>query len=50
MDDIDGMKLQACMTLFALVSEDGSMFHQVLYNFYFSEMDKYTLKFFHKND
>ena len=39
----DDMKLQSCMTLFASVSEEGSVFHDVLYKFFGGEMDKNTL-------
>lgn len=45
MGDIDDMKLKSSMTLFALISEEGSVFHQVLESFYDSEMDEYTLRF-----
>ena len=41
--DIDGMKLKSSMTLFALVSEDGSVFHQVLDAFCDGEKDKNTI-------
>ena len=44
MGDIDDMKLHSSMTLFALASEDGSVFHQVLNKFYNGEMDEFTLK------
>lgn len=44
MGDIDDMKLLSSMTLFALISEDGSVFHQVLDCFYDGEMDEYTLR------
>ena len=44
MGDIDDMKLHSSMTLFSLVSEDDSVFHQVLNNFYNGEMDEFTLK------
>ena len=44
MGDIDNMKLHSSMTLFSLVSEDDSVFHQVLNNFYNGEMDESTLK------
>ena len=39
----DDMKLQSCMTLFASVSEEGSVFHDVLYKFFGGEMDENTL-------
>ena len=41
--DIDDMKLQSCMTLFSLISEIDSVFHQVLDCFYDGKMDKYTI-------
>lgn len=41
--EIDEMKLKSSMTLFALVSEDDSVFHQVLEAFYKGEQDKATL-------
>ena len=42
--DIDAKKLRSSMTLFALISEDGSVFHRVLDRFYHGEMDEKTLK------
>ena len=44
MGDIDALKLRSSMTLFALISEYNSIFHQVLDCFYDSEMDELTLK------
>lgn len=44
MGDIDDMKLQSSMTLFALVSEEHSLFSQVLDSFYDGKKDEYTLK------
>ena len=44
MGDIDDMKLKSSMTLFALISEEGSVFHQVLDCFFDGKMDKRTLK------
>lgn len=44
MGGIDAMKLRSSMTLFALVSEENSVFHQVLECFYDGEMDDYTKK------
>ena len=44
MGDIDDMKLHSSMTLFALVSEDDSIFHQVLDCFYYGELDELTIK------
>ena len=40
--DIDNMKLQSCMTLFALISKESSVFHQVLECFYDGEFAKTT--------
>ena len=42
--DIDAMKVRSSMTLFALISEEGSVFHQVLDCFYGSQPDMLTLK------
>ncbi len=42
--EIDARKLQSSMTLFALISEDGSVFHQVLDRFYDGQMDDHTLE------
>ena len=42
--DIDAMKLRSSMTLFALISEDNSIFHQVLDCFYNGEFDLQTIK------
>ena len=42
--EIDARKLQSSMTLFALISEDGSVFHRVLARFYNGQMDGKTLK------
>ena len=47
--EIDAMKLRSSMTLFALVSESGSVFHQVLQQFYNGEMDRKTLELVNKN-
>lgn len=44
MGGIDAMKLRSSMTLFALVSEENSVFHQVLDCFYNGEMDENTIK------
>ena len=44
MGDIDALNLRSSMTLFAILSEDNSVFHQVLDCFYNSEMDELTLK------
>ena len=40
----DDMKLKSCMTLFACISENDSVFHRVLKKFFNSEMDNDTLK------
>ena len=40
----DDMKLKSSMTLFASVSEAGSVFHQVLDKFFNGQMDKRTLE------
>ena len=48
MGGIDAMKLRSSMTLFALVSEENSVFHQVLDCFYDGEMDDYTIKLIKK--
>jgi len=42
--DIDSMKLKSSMTLFALTSEDYTMFDQVLEYFFNGEMDEVTVK------
>ena len=42
--EIDAMKLKSCMTLFAYISEEGSVFHKVLEKFFGGERDKETLK------
>lgn len=39
----DDMKLQSCMTLFAAISEDGSVFHRVLDKFFGGQTDAKTL-------
>ena len=44
MGDIDALKLRSSMTLFALICEDNSVFHQVLDCFYQGEMDELTFK------
>lgn len=44
MGDIDALKLRSSMTLFALVSKDSSVFHQVLDCFYDGNMDELTRK------
>ena len=42
--EIDAVKLRSCMTLFACVSDEGSVFHRVLDKFFGGEMDEATLK------
>ena len=42
--DIDEMKLKSSMTLFALTSEDYTIFDQVLEQFFEGEMDEVTVK------
>ena len=44
MGDVDAVKLRSSMTLFALLSEDDSVFHQVLACFYDRKMDEKTIK------
>ena len=41
--DLDVLKLRSCMTLFALLSEDNSVFHQVIDCFYDGKMDNSTI-------
>lgn len=40
----DDMKLKSSMTLFALISEDDSIFHQVLRKYYGGRFDEQTLR------
>ena len=42
--DIDEMKLKSSMTLFALTSEDYTIFDQVLEQFFNGEMDELTVR------
>ncbi|MCR5834563.1 MAG: DUF1810 domain-containing protein [Selenomonadaceae bacterium] len=42
--DIDSKKLKSCMTLFAAISEDDSVFRKVLEKFYNGDVDVVTLK------
>ena len=42
--DIDEMKLKSSMTLFALTSEDYTIFDEILENFFGGEMDEVTIK------
>ena len=39
----DVLKLRSCMTLFAAVSEEGSVFHRVLDAYYHGEKDELTM-------
>ena len=41
---IDAVKVRSCMTLFAEVSKEDSVFHRVLQKFYNGEKDDKTLK------
>jgi uncharacterized protein (DUF1810 family) len=43
MGDIDAVKLRSSMTLFAMISEENSVFHQVLQQFYKGKMCVKTL-------
>ena len=40
---IDSVKLNSCMTLFAAISEEGSIFHKVLDKFFGGQKDSKTL-------
>ena len=42
-DTVDAVKLRSCMTLFSLVSDEGSVFHRVLDEFYCGKRDEKTL-------
>ena len=42
--EVDSMKLRSSMTLFSLVSLEGSLFHQVLDCFFDGKLDRETLK------
>ena len=46
--DLDAMKLKSSMTLFALTSEDYTIFDQVLEQFFDGEMDILTLEMINK--
>ena len=39
----DDLKLKSCMTLFAYISEDGSIFHQVLEKYFGGAKDEKTM-------
>lgn len=41
---VDAVKLKSCMTLFASISEEGSVFHRVLDKFFGGETDVKTLR------
>ena len=43
MGDPDDLKLHSCMTLFAYISEEGSIFHKALDKFFAGQMDYGTL-------
>lgn len=45
----DDLKLRSSMTLFACISEPGSVFHHVLDAFYAGEPDEYTIRFLENN-
>lgn len=47
--DIDAMKLKSSMTLFALTSEDYTIFDQVLEQFFDGEMDGVTVNLINKS-
>lgn len=44
---IDAVKLRSCVTLFAAVSPEGSVFHQLLDRYYNGEVDPKTLELLH---
>lgn len=44
----DDLKLRSCMTLFATLSPEGSIFHKVLDAFYSGGMDEKTIAFLAK--
>ena len=46
MGDIDTIKLQSSMTLFAIISEDYSIFDEILDCFFDGKMDYKTLELF----
>ena len=46
--DLDAMKLKSSMTLFALTSEDYTIFDQVLEQFFDGEMDEVTVEMINK--
>ena len=46
--DIDEMKLKSSMTLFALTTEDYTIFDEVLERFFYGQMDESTVKLINK--
>jgi len=44
----DDIKLKSCMTLFALVSEEGNVFQRILNKYFGGEMDKRTINLLDK--
>ncbi len=48
--DIDAKKLRSCMTLFASLSGEDSLFHKVLQKYYNGEQDKRTLRLLARKD
>ena len=42
--NIDAMKLKSSMTLFSLISEDGSVFHKILQKFFKGQTDTKTIE------
>lgn len=48
--DIDAMKLKSSMTLFALISDDDSVFHKVLQKFFEGQTDSRTLEILGSQD
>ena len=46
--NIDAMKLKSSMTLFALTSEDYTIFDEVLEAFFYGEMDEVTVEMINK--
>ena len=45
----DDLKLKSCMTLFAYISEEGSIFHQVLKKFFGGTQDEKTIRILESN-
>ena len=46
----DDLKLQSCMTLFALVAPENDIFQKVLDRYYKGEMCEYTAELFNKTE